>query len=279
MDAIETTAGDLSAGESTRGVELSSEAHWNQTPEDWRHFLARGHVLCERDGGGRAIATGGLMTYGDVAWIGLVLVTPAWRRRGLATRLMRRCMDLAAEQGALAGLDATPDGAKVYEGLGFRAIDRLTRFRRAVDESAGSAPGEELLTPDADAVDRLCALDAGAFGADRSALLADIAARPGARLYRADDAAALVRLGRTARHVGPLHAGSEEAATRLLARILEEERGPLLIDFFDRHSTIAAWLAKQGFSGERPFLRMTLGGALLPGSPDTAFAAAGPEYG
>lgn len=277
MDAIESVACDLSSEEISRGVELSTEAHWNQTPEDWRDVLRHGRVFCERDGiTGRAVATGGLMPYGRVAWIGLILVTSAWRRRGLASRLMRRCMDLALERGALAGLDATPDGARVYEGLGFRTIDHLTRFRRA-----GSDPSIEKRAECAQSkpVERLFERDADAFGADRSALLSDMAARPGTRLYEMNDAVALVRPGRTARHIGPLHAGSERVAGQLLDFILDEERGPLIVDLFDRHAGIATRLARQGFVGERPFLRMTLGGAPLPGRPDTAFAAIGPEYG
>ena len=47
-------------------------------------------------------------------------VDPGWRRRGVGTALTRAACELAAGQGAIAiGLNATPDGERVYRALGF----------------------------------------------------------------------------------------------------------------------------------------------------------------
>ena len=63
----------------------------------------------------------------SVAWIGMVLVDPDYRRMGIATRLMNAAVE------SLSGcetvkLDATPDGCKVYEKIGFVEEYRIARM-------------------------------------------------------------------------------------------------------------------------------------------------------
>src|SRR6185437_15454465 len=91
---------------------LSREAHWNQNEADWRFFLSAGTVYGLRDADRRLIATAALLPYrSGHAWISMVLVTAAWRRRGFASRLVDACLAAAARQGLTAWLDATPAGA------------------------------------------------------------------------------------------------------------------------------------------------------------------------
>jgi GNAT superfamily N-acetyltransferase len=108
----------LGVEDADAGLALTTEAHWNQTIEDWRFFLREGFVFGIRDA--RLVATAALLPYsGNNAWISMVLVTATHRRRGLATRLVDACMDTARQNGLTSWLDATPDGAAVYGPLGF----------------------------------------------------------------------------------------------------------------------------------------------------------------
>ena len=76
------------------GLQLSTEAHWNQNEADWRFFLTKGIVFGMRDNDGQLVATAALLPYtSGNAWISMVLVTESWRRRGLATRLVDACLD------------------------------------------------------------------------------------------------------------------------------------------------------------------------------------------
>ena len=53
-----------------------------------------------------------------------VYTEPTWRRRGLASALVRQAMDKAAALGVCDfRLAASPEGAGVYRGLGFRTYD------------------------------------------------------------------------------------------------------------------------------------------------------------
>ena len=54
-------------------------------------FLDFGTVYAVR-AQGRVIATAATLPYGACAWISMVLVAGTHRRRGLATRLLHRCI-------------------------------------------------------------------------------------------------------------------------------------------------------------------------------------------
>ena len=63
----------------------------------------------------------------------MVLVAGEYRRRGLATALLRQAMDELATARLLPALDATPEGRAVYRRLGFEdswGFHRLIRRER-----------------------------------------------------------------------------------------------------------------------------------------------------
>src|SRR5262249_27625681 len=139
----------LTASEQIDVSALVREANWNQIEADWRMFLARGHVYTASTADGRIIATTATMPFGGrFAWISMVLVAGPYRRRGLATLLMRRAMDDLAAEGLVPVLDATPDGREVYRTLGFQdswTFHRyLRRERRVAAAQAAAADGVTL---------------------------------------------------------------------------------------------------------------------------------------
>ena len=87
---------ELGVGDAQAGLVLSTEAGWNQNEADWRFFLSQGVVFGMRDGA-RLVATAALLPYSaGNAWISMVLVTADFRRRGIATKLVDACLDVAA---------------------------------------------------------------------------------------------------------------------------------------------------------------------------------------
>src|ERR1044071_5411298 len=128
-------------------MRLKEAAGWNQTEADWRRLLRlhpRGCFAAVVDGS--LVATTTTTPYGRaLAWVGMVLVDPGFRRRGIARSLVRAGLEsLEAEGVATVKLDATPEGATVYEGLGFEAELRIERWAGAAGghSSEGSAPGD-----------------------------------------------------------------------------------------------------------------------------------------
>ena len=79
---------------------LSDASGWNQTAEDWLQFLRHGRVLGVRSALGEIVATGAALPYdASQGWISMVLVTPAWRHRGLATELLNDCVSQLRARG------------------------------------------------------------------------------------------------------------------------------------------------------------------------------------
>lgn len=264
---------ELGVGDAQAGLALSTEAGWNQNEADWRFFLSKGMVFGLRDGD-RLVATAALLPYSaGNAWISMVLVTADFRRRGIATKLVDACLAAATRHGLTTWLDATPAGATVYGPLGFMPTLQLRRLRLPTPQRTTATRPLS-----AGNLDALAARDGSAMGFDRSTLLSEFSARPGSRIVSDDRAIALVRNGRTARHIGPLLADRADQALALVDAIVCSETGPWLIDAFHSQEEFLNGLVQSGWNIERPFQRMRFGPATV--SPaQLPFAVAGPEFG
>jgi GNAT superfamily N-acetyltransferase len=266
----------LGVADARAGMALSTEAHWNQNEADWRFFLTEGNMFGARDSDGRLIASAALLPYGSGnAWISMVLVTENWRRRGVATRLVDACLDAASKQGLVSWLDATPAGATVYGPLGFTPTLQLRRLRL---KQAMSAKAEARPSLSPCNIETLIAHDRRAMGFDRSALLREIGGRSGSRRLTNGEAFALIRDGRTARHIGPLFAKTTDDALAMIDEIVRSETGPLLIDAINEQDAFLKGLTGSGWTIERPFQRMRFGPPTIQPA-EMPFAVAGPEYG
>jgi hypothetical protein len=247
--------------------------------------FGRGYGLSLEDGT-LAASTLTLPYGGDIAWISMVLVHPQCRRRGYATRLLRRALaDLALDK-RLPVLDATPAGREVYRQVGFR--DTWSFRRLALDRpwrgAAGPVGAVRVRALQASDWPDIAALDRSAFGADRDFLLRSFAARlPQAALVAERDGRLtgylLGRDGREARQLGPLVARDASSAQALLAAALAAVVPPLYLDLVDRAADLHAWLAQGGFTMQRSFTRMVHGQAAAPGDDALVVCPAGPELG
>ncbi len=270
-------AADLAAAEG-----LVAEAGWNQNAADWRAFLELGQAFAVRDGA-RLAATAATLPYpSGFGWISMVLVAGAYRRRGIATRLLHRCIDALKGAGMVPVLDATPAGREVYRPLGFRDGWTIQRWRRAGvsvhEKLSGARPMQENDWPS------VLALDAAAFGCDRSPLLARLRERSTGFACVSEENGRLRgfllgREGRIATQLGPIVADSEQVAAALAEWAAARVASPVIVDVLQRHAAFADWLAAHGFEKERPYTRMALGRDALFGDPARTVAIAGPELG
>jgi len=283
MASIEVTETALRADDLDEANALVAEAGWNQNAADWRIFLELGRAFAVKDAGGRLAATAATLPYpSGFGWISMVLVSGPFRRQGIATRLLQRCIGALREAGMVPVLDATPAGREVYRLLGFRDGWAITRWRRSNATQVMKTGVARLLgAGDWPAV---LALDAQAFGCDRGPLLERLRTRSMqfACVVAKDGRLRgflLGREGRVATQLGPIVAEDEAAAAELAGFACARIAGPVLLDALDRHRALAHWLAAQGFVDERPYTRMALGRDELFGDPRRLAAIAGPELG
>jgi ribosomal protein S18 acetylase RimI-like enzyme len=257
---------------------LSAKVGWNQTADDWRLFIAHGRSigLFDRDEG--LVATAAALPYHNgFGYISMVIVAPAWRRQGLARRLMGECIEVLRGQGRAALLDATPAGALVYRGLGFVELATMERWEGEGGGAALLGSAADRLMPEE--LHKLIEADALAFGSQRRFLMEDFLARPGTVAWARDGGYLVMRQGYRAAQIGPLVASSAEAARVLLATAMAHARGCLFLDLFTSWPDLAALLETSGFKRQRPFIRMALDRTTLPGNPQRLAIAAGPEFG
>src|SRR5258708_36823310 len=75
---------------------LTRAAGWNQVPSDWKRLLSLGPEGCfTLESGGRLAATTTVVCYGrELAWVGMVLTAPEFRRRGFAGALIGGALEV-----------------------------------------------------------------------------------------------------------------------------------------------------------------------------------------
>ncbi len=258
-------------------IRLKDAAAWNQTAEDWQRVLAiepEGCFGIDCDGTLAASAT--VVCYGaDLAWIGMVLTLPEFRGRGLARKLMEHSIAYCERRGVgWAKLDATDMGAPLYAKLGFEpecAVERCLREPGPVSATGAIGQGEPDLR-----------LDRRAFGADRGALLRELAAE-GAAIIRGE-AFAMGRPGSRAAFFGPCVSRSAESARRLLEWYLAAHpREPVFWDVLPENEASADLAKEFGFAPVRRLARMgrRIAPAAAPFECDNSlvFGIAGFEFG
>lgn len=285
MAASDFEIGNLRAEEIGDANALVTEAGWNQSESDWRIFLELGMVYAIRNQG-RVIATAATLPYGGTfGWISMVLISGEYRRRGLATRLMERCIAGLTGAGLVPILDATPAGRAVYVGLGFENSWPFQRMILKGPANATKAANGLVVQPITEKDwQEICAYDAKYFGADRSAVLSRLRGRlPQAEaLIRKDGKIAgflLGRMGRRAAQIGPLVADSQQIASALLDHAIQAVTAPVYIDVMNDKASLLKYLADAGFVHERPYTRMMLRRSESFQNLPRTFAVAGPELG
>ena len=264
---------------------LSQAANWNQNEADWRLMLGFGRGYGLSLGDGTLAATTITLPYGDrFAWVAMVLVLPEHRRKGYATRLLRRALADLKKEGRTPVLDATPAGREVYAQEGFRGDWGMKRFFLSTLKPGAAADTKGVRALESRDWLEIGELDLQAFGADRMRVLKDLASRLSQAALVCERAGRiagflLARDGREASQLGPLVARDAQAASALLAAGLAAVQPPLYLDLVDREVELGAWLEERGFTFQRPFTRMVRGAARAPGNASLVYCPAGPELG
>jgi GNAT superfamily N-acetyltransferase len=265
------------------GMRLKDIAGWNQTAADWERFLRAspdGCFVAEWDG--RVCGTATTIVYeGRFAWIGMVLVDPEQRGRGIGTQLLERTIEhLDACRVPTMKLDATPQGKPIYEKLGFVSEYEIERWMLKRPANTGTSP--PTAHPDLkDILER----DRKVFGADRSDLLQSLAsAAPDFTLVKREQGEvagyAFGRRGSRADHLGPWMAQDEAAAREALEEFLRRSRREtVFVDCVKLNPFAQALLVSWGFEYSRPLTRMFRGANAHPGRPELLCAILGPEFG
>jgi GNAT superfamily N-acetyltransferase len=218
----------LLPGEVPSALRLSRLAGWNQTEADWERLVRLNPAgVCVWRDQEEVRASFSVTPYQGtqrIGWIGMILVDPAFRNRGIGSAALAAALHHIREQGLdLAGLDATDLGEPVYRKHGFVSIRPMTRWRGRLKFGGGPLPDSPCVPPPLEAV---AAFDQRCSGVDRSPLFHHLL-QSGARLLalkeETGDLAAFgfLRPGREAWQLGPVVAPRESRIPQLFDAVVQ----------------------------------------------------------
>ena len=263
----------LHAEDIPAATQLSAQVGWNQTEEDWHTLLQLspdGCLAMEVDS--HLAATTTLLCYGRrLAWIGMVLTSHEYRRRGLARKLLTNALEQADKRGIeTIKLDATEQGQPLYERFGFRSEQETERWSRPgglTSQLPAARTSVEEPWRDSDSL---------VFGADRSQLLERLAQLNPPRSI--SQSYLFSRLGRVTAYVGPCVSKHPETARRMIEDCVRNTKCGWSWDLFPRNRNAVALARNLGFSPQRHLVRMARGNELRE-KENAIYAIAGFELG
>jgi GNAT superfamily N-acetyltransferase len=265
------------------GMRLKDFAGWNQTTTDWKRFLEtspEGCFVAELNGGVVGSATT-IVYEGCLAWIGMVLVDPAYRSQGIGTLLLEKTIEHLDARGVpTMKLDATPQGKPIYERLGFVSEFEIERW--LLKRAPGNAISQSVVPF---CPHDVLKLDREVFGADRSGLLRSIAleAPEFVLVVRRESEVtgyAFGRHGSRADHLGPWMGRDQFAAREIIEGFIDRStREMIFVDCVESNPWALVLLGSLGFEFSRPFTRMYRGPNNHAGRPEWLCATLGPEFG
>lgn len=261
-------------------MNLKALVGWNQNEADLRRYIAcepTGCFIGELDG--KAFGTVTTTTYKDgLAWVGLVLVNPEKRRKGLGTTLAKHAVNYIRAQGIeTIKLDSTPMGKSIYKPIGF--IDEYTIYRY---HGKGGLSGDEDGVRSINEGDflNIVAFDRPFFGVTREGILRELRSDyPEYAIMMEDNHGiagyAMARGGSEAFQIGPCMAKDSSIAEKLIRALLQRlPQELIIIDVPLPNKEGHDLVKKYSFEVHSTLDRMYLGENKYPGRPDKTFATA-----
>lgn len=204
-------------------LDLAAREGWNPGLHDAACFAAAdpdGFLVAEHQG--RVVGCISAVRYpGNFGFIGLYIMVPEWRGRGIGWRLWQQGMQRL--QGCLVGLDGVPAQQPNYRRSGFALAWQNMRYAGVAEPPTGAADADIVPLASCDWA-AVCASDAQVFPAPRDNFLQAWCRMPDAHALGCVRAGRLrgwgvIRRCREGHKVAPLVAETPDVAERLYAAL------------------------------------------------------------
>jgi ribosomal protein S18 acetylase RimI-like enzyme len=267
---------------------LNTSERWNDRKEDllrMYNYEPRGCFVAEVEK--RRVGHVFSVCYGNLGWIGLLIVKAEYRRKGIATQLMSKAIDFLLQQGVQTiKLEAVPKISELYRKLGFIDEYGSLRFSKAV-KKPNPRMKNSLTSIKKQNIHEIATFDKEFFGADRTKILASLFTENPQLCFASCDKAIIdgfimCRKAKNGYKVGPFVCNPEnmQTADDLLQVCMNRlENTTLYIGVPETNKNTVDLLAKHSFTQYSKSVRMRLGQELLTENVQGIFAIGGPEKG
>jgi GNAT superfamily N-acetyltransferase len=224
-EPLRCTVRTMRPGELDFAIEQAAREGWNPGLHDARAFHAAdpgGFLLAEQ--GGAPVGCISAVSYaGGFGFIGLFIVAPPWRGRGIGRQLWDQAMARLAGRDHVVGLDGVPAQQDYYRRNGFALAWQNVRHAGVAPAAAGRMPAQVVPLREVD-FSQLCADDRRVFPAPREAFLRAWTGLPDATGLAWQEQGrlggwGLIRRCRQGHKIGPLVADDPSIATALYAAL------------------------------------------------------------
>lgn len=262
-------------------VSLSKRLGWDYSEEEIDVILKSGYLFGHRNKRRKVISTAAIFPYKTFASLGVVMVDPDYRRRGLATQLVHKCISTVPNIPIM--LVATEEGKPLYEKLGFQTVDILNKLVATEYKSNLLFEMEGLKSITNDDIEEILMLDKEAFGADRSTFLKLRIQQATYSVMLQNQVGEILGFALGVQTpdilvIGPVVAPDQVFAYHLIDYIARKHKGSMRIDIPSEHRSLSDNLLRYGFKIERNPPVMLFNGKELP-SRKHIFALAAQAYG
>ena len=263
---------EMTVQDAERLFDLAGLVGWNQTLDDCR-FLVDSEwckMICVEENG-EVIGTAGAPVYDDMGFINMVIVHPDYRKRGIATAMIRHFLDTLKVK--TFRLHATPAGSFVYSKIGFVTTRTMSYFVASKPDFPKSDAA--VVPASISDLDAIAALDMKNSGMNRKKLLEDNLKRFGSFALKIEEKGefagfALGRRGRKQRQIAAVETvdGDWKKAFALIGAAAPMEKElPSNIIFFDADKNAIKEAQQCGMERVRELIEMEYG---VPGTPPGA---------
>ena len=226
-------------------IHLSTSVGWDYDAAELNTLLTVGCMFGHKTSAGDLVSSAAIVPYAPTfAFLGMVIVHPEYRRRGLGEAVTAAARD-AMPAGSCVALVATPDGRGLYENMGFEVVTKVHKYVRSRIEAGSKADlrahsAVALQAMRSEDLPRIAELDALAFGVDRQAFLRQRWQQSATSWIVTDDANvmgyALGIKGPVNWILGPLVARDDHYASQLSAQIAASTTDAVRIDVPSQHA-------------------------------------------
>ena len=280
IDIREMTGGDLDFC-----LEMFRITGWGNTPDDILRIISyepRGCFVASL--GGEDVGIVGSIRYGEVGYLGNLIVQTGHRGRGIGAALMNVAMEHLLDAGVKSiCLDSVPKAIPLYERLGFMGESLSLRFTGFASEK-GCTGCERMMESDLPEVSEL---DLRLFGAPRGRVLRRVHADFPTLCFVAQEDTRLLgyimaKEGEGRIRIGPWICEPDEPgiAENLLHRLMDEVAGSTLwVGVPGGNRGSVEILERNGFVSGPSSHRMCYGECGETGIVEGVFGVGGPDKG